>query len=182
MPHASEALGLSPVALLITDLSPSCNFRGFITDRQRHTLRTAQLVTSACMLSLAFLSLDGLHAPSHLCFYVGALKAVFLSSFSDITTSFPQESAACAFITRDQRLSSSRRLTDIALTEPEQLNNLIQLSGGRLRLPFGDTSNQSQRRQTPVSSDQTRTHRTRATRQLYSAQPGVVRGFRLRTY
>ena len=91
---------------------PCCNFRGFITDRQRHTLRTApqtELVTSACMLSLAFLCLDGLHAPSHLCFYVGALKAVFLSSFSGITTSIPQASAACAF-TRDQRLSSSRRL------------------------------------------------------------------------
>ena len=63
------------------------------------------------MPSLAFLCLDGLHAPIHLGFYVGALKAVFLSSFSGITTSIPQESAACAFITRDQRLSSSRRLT-----------------------------------------------------------------------
>ena len=62
------------------------------------------------MLSLAFLCLDGVHAPSHLCFSVGALKAVFLSSFSGITTSFPQESAACALITRDQTLSSSRRL------------------------------------------------------------------------
>ena len=37
------------------------------------------------------------------------------------------------FITRDQRLGSSRCLQlrpDIALTEPKQLNNLIQLSRG----------------------------------------------------
>ena len=85
------------------------------------------------MLSLKFLCLDGLHAPSPLCFYVGGLKAMFLSSFSGITTSIPQESAACAFITRDQRLSFSdacQLRPNIALTEPEQLNNLIQLSRG----------------------------------------------------
>ena len=71
----------------------------------------SELVTSACMLSPEFLCLDGLHAPIHLCFYVRALKAMFISSFSGITTSTLQESAACAFITRDQRLSSSRRLS-----------------------------------------------------------------------
>ena len=106
----------------------------------KHTFRAApqtELVTSACMLSSEFLCLDALHAPTYLWFYVGALKAVFRSSFSGITTSILQVSAACAFITRDQKLSSSRRLsaqtrhrTHRLHTEPEQLNNLIQLSRG----------------------------------------------------
>ena len=113
--HASEALGLSPVALLITDLSASANFVGTLLQLSRlHYRQTAAhsqngaTVTTACMLSLAFLCLNGLHAPSHLCFYVGALKAVFLSSFSGITTSIPQESAACAFITRQTPGSSEQ--------------------------------------------------------------------------
>ena len=69
-------------------------------------------------------------------------KATFLSSFPGITASTLQESAACAFITRDQKLSSSRRLS---------------------------------------AQTRHRTHRTRATQQPYSAQPGVVRGLRLGT-
>ena len=92
------------------------------------------------MLLSEFLCLDSLLAPTHLWFYVSTLKAVFLSSYSGITTDIPQESAACAFITRDQRLGSSRCLSAH------------------------------------------RTHRTRATQQSYSAQPGVVRDFRLGTY
>ena len=114
MPHVTHASEAVPSGPVLSASVNCCNFRGFITDRQRHTLRAApqtELVTSACMLSLEFLCLDGLHAPSHLCFYVGALRAVFLSSFSGITTSIPQEPAACAFITRDQRLSPSRRLS-----------------------------------------------------------------------
>ena len=95
------------------------------------------------MLLSEFLCLDSLHAPTHLWFYVSTLKAVFLSSYTGITTSTPQESAACAFITRDQRLSSSRCLS---------------------------------------AQTRHRTHRSRATQQSYSAQPGVVRGFRLGTY
>ena len=127
-------------------IGPAAAFKTFITDRQQHTFRAApqtELVTSACMLLSGFLCLDVLHAPIHLWFYVSALKAVFLSSFSGITTSILQESAACAFITRDQRLGPSRRLS---------------------------------------AQTRHRTHRTRATQQPYSAQPEVVRGFRLRTY
>ena len=71
------------------------------------------------------------------------LSVSSLSSFSGITTSVLQESAACAFITRDQKLSSSRRLS---------------------------------------AQTRYRTRRTKATQQAYSARPGVVRGFRLRTY
>ena len=97
-----------------TYVGPAAAVETCIADRQRHTFRAApqtELVTSACMLSPEFLCLDGLHAPIHLCFYVRALKGVFFSSFSGIATSIPQESAACVFITRDQRLSSSRRLS-----------------------------------------------------------------------
>ena len=81
-----------------------------------------------------------LHAPTHLWFYVSALKAVFLSSFSGIKTFlFSKNRLLVRSFTRDQRLSFSKRLTTH------------------------------------------RTHRTRATQQPYSAQPGVVRGFRLGT-
>ena len=119
MPHvifASEALGLSPVALLITDISASTSLRRPYCSQTdgKHTFRAApqtELVTSACILSSEFLYLDALHAPTYLWFYVGALKAVFLSSFAGITTCILQTSAACAFITRDQKLSSSRRLS-----------------------------------------------------------------------
>ena len=54
---------------------------------------------------------SNLRALLSLWFDVGALKAVFLSSFSGITTSVLQVSAACAFITRDQKLSSSGQLS-----------------------------------------------------------------------
>ena len=76
-------------------------------------------------------SRDVLRAPIHLWFYVSALKAVFLSSFSGITTSILQESAACAFINRDHRLGPSRRLaaqTRHRTHRTEPLNNLIQLN------------------------------------------------------
>ena len=58
-----------------------------------------------------WLCLDVLHAPIHLWFYVSVLEAMFLSSFPGITTSILQGSAACALITRDQRLDSSRPQT-----------------------------------------------------------------------
>ena len=140
--HASEALGLSPVALLITDMSaivnyvgPAAAFETFITDRRRQPFRAApqtELVTSACMLSSEFLCLDSLHAPTHLWFYSARSRPCF-SSFSGITTSIPQEPAACAFITRDQRLSSSRRLsahTRHRTHRTQATQHLIQLSRG----------------------------------------------------
>ena len=70
--HASEALGLSPVALLITDICAStscrgtyCGFQGFHYTDNNYTFRAApqtELLTSACMLSSKFLCLDPLHA------------------------------------------------------------------------------------------------------------------------
>ena len=59
--------------------------------------------------------------------------------FAGITTAITQVSAACAFLTRDQQLNSSERLS---------------------------------------AQTRHRIHRFRATQQLFSAQPGVVRGFR----
>ena len=152
MPCASEALGLSPVALLIltylrvqtyvgslrpprlspqTDSSHNCNFRA---------APQTDLVTSACMLSCECLCLDT--CPIYLWFYVGALKAAFIiSSFSGITHFITYISAACAFITRDQPLSSPRQLSAQARSHSHiQSTSTTYLSsaGGRSRLPFED--------------------------------------------
>ena len=102
-------------------------------------LLQTDLVTSACMLSSECLCLDT--CPIYLWFYVGALKAAFISSFSGITHFITYISAACAFITRDQPLSSPRQLSAQARSHSQiQSTSTTYLSsaGGRSRLPFED--------------------------------------------
>ena len=153
MPCASEALGLSPVALLILTYLQVQTYLGSLrlprlspqTDSS-HNFRAApqtDLVTSACMLS-SECSVPGRSAcPIYLWFYVGALKAAFVSSFSGITHFITYISAACAFITRDQPLSSPRQLSAQARSHSQiqgtsTTYNYLSSAGGRSRLPFED--------------------------------------------
>ena len=60
--------------------------------------------------------------------HVSALKAIFLSSFTGIRTSITHMSAACAFITRDQQLSSPKSSSgQTSYSDLVQLSNLSQL-------------------------------------------------------
>ena len=82
--------------------------------------------------------------PIYLWFCVGALKAAFISSFSGITHFITYVSAACAFITRAQPLSSPRQLSAQARSHSQiQSTSTTYLSsaGGRSRLPFEDVLN-----------------------------------------
>ena len=73
------------------------------------------------MLLSGFLCLDVLHAPIHLWFYVSALKAVCLSSLFFKNRLLARSS----LVTKGSDLPGACQLRpDIALTEPEQLNNL----------------------------------------------------------
>ena len=112
MPHvtqASETLGLSPVALLITNISasislhrPCCGFRGF------HYRQTAAHFQSGAIDKAG---------QERLCnnFYSSEIGCLCVSSL----------------VTRGSALPDAYQLRpDIALTEIEQLNNLIQLSRG----------------------------------------------------
>ena len=70
--------------------------------------------------------------PIYLWFYVGALKAVFLSSFSGIKTSV-QVSAAygSSLVTSSSALPDGcQPRPDATLTEPVQFDDFIQLSRG----------------------------------------------------
>ena len=79
--------------------------------------------------------------PIYLWFHVSALKAAFVSSFSGITHFITYISAACAFITRDQPLSSPRQLSAQARSHSQiqgTSTTYLSSAGGRSRLPFED--------------------------------------------
>ena len=95
-------------------------------------------------------------------FLDGLLKAILLFYFSGITTSITHISAACAFITRDQQLSSSKTAVSSDQTAHSQIQHssttFLSSAGGRSRLPFEDVSKPRRIRTDRAEAYRTITH------------------------